>query len=102
MAHRDHPVNDYAAVVGPTGQLIDVRQPDEVASGTLPGAINIALGELPDRLKELDSSKRVVVLCGSGVRSTKASELLTEAGFTDVVNLEGGMKSYESSEGNRS
>jgi len=101
MTHKDHPVNDYAAAVGSVGQLIDVRQPEEVALGTLPGATNIPLDELPGRLNELDQSRCVVVVCGSGVRSTKASELLTGAGFGDVVNLEGGMKSYEPSEGNR-
>ena len=91
MAHRDHPVADYAAAVGADGQLIDVREPDEVAAGTLPGAVNIPLGELPDRLGELDKARRVVVLCRSGGRSTQAAEFLTGQGFTDVVNLEGGM-----------
>lgn len=94
MAHRDHPVNDFQTAVGADGQLVDVREPDEVAEGTLPGAVNIPLGELPDRLDELDKSRRVVVLCRSGGRSTKASMMLTDAGFADVVNLEGGMLAY--------
>lgn len=94
MAHTDHPVADYATAVGTDGQLIDVREPDEVAEGTLPGAINIPLGDLPDRVGELDPSRRVVVLCRSGGRSTQASELLTGAGFADVVNLEGGMLAF--------
>ena len=94
MAHRDHPVNDFQTAVGADGQLVDVREPDEVAERTLPGAVNIPLGELPTRLGELDKSRRVVVLCRSGGRSTNASILLTEAGFGDVVNLEGGMLAY--------
>ena len=92
--HRDHPITDFQAVVGPTDQLIDVRQPDEVATGTLPGAVNIPLDALPERLAQLDPGRRVVVLCRSGGRSTMASELLTEAGFADVVNLAGGMLAY--------
>lgn len=94
MSHSNHPVADYAAIVGDDGQLIDVREPDEVAAGTLPGAVNIPLGQLPSRLDELDKTRRVVVLCRSGGRSTMASQQLTAAGFDDVVNLEGGMLAY--------
>lgn len=93
-AHRDHPVNDYATVVGADGQLIDVREPDEVAGGTLAGARNIPLGDLPARVGELDPGRRVVLLCRSGGRSTQAAEFLAAAGFGDVVNLEGGMLAY--------
>jgi rhodanese-related sulfurtransferase len=92
--HQDQPVNDYQDALGADGQLIDVRQPDEVSAGTLPGAVNIPLDELPDRVDELDRTRRVVVLCRSGGRSTKASEFLTASGFGDVVNLSGGMLAY--------
>jgi rhodanese-related sulfurtransferase len=92
--HTDHPVADYAAVVGADGQLIDVREPDEVAAGTLPGAVNIPLGQLPGRVGELDPHRRVVLLCRSGGRSTQAAQYLTQAGFDDVVNLAGGMLAY--------
>jgi rhodanese-related sulfurtransferase len=91
MQHIDHPVNDYARAVGGDGQLIDVREPDEVAAGTLPGAVNIPLGDLPGRIHELDRDRRVVLLCRSGGRSTQAAEYLTASGFADVVNLAGGM-----------
>jgi rhodanese-related sulfurtransferase len=95
MAHRDHPVTDFARAVGSDGQLIDVRGPDEVASGTLPGAVNIPLGDLEDRFGELDRSRRLVLLCRSGGRSTIAAELLAGAGFEDVVNLVGGMLAFD-------
>lgn len=94
MTHRDHPVADYEIAVGSDGQLVDVRESDEVAAGSLPGATNLPLGELPNRLDQLDPTRRVVVLCRSGGRSTSAAELLTAAGFADVVNLEGGMLAY--------
>lgn len=94
MTHRDHPVADYGSVVDPDTQLIDVRQPEEVASGTLDGAINIPLGQLAGRLDELDPSRRIVLLCRSGNRSTQAAVYLTAAGFNDVVNLDGGMLAY--------
>ncbi len=90
----EHPVADYAAAVGTDGQLIRVREPDEVAGGTLPGAVNIPLGNLPGRVGELDPSKRVVLLCRSGGRSGQAAEFLTGSGFGDVVNLTGGMLAW--------
>lgn len=91
MTYSEAPVNDHREVVGATGQLVDVREPSEVAGGTLPGAVNIPLGELAARLDELDRSRRVVLLCRSGARSANAAALLAGAGFPDVVNLVGGM-----------
>jgi rhodanese-related sulfurtransferase len=93
--HTDIPVGDYEAAVGADGQLIDVREVDEVAEGTLPGAINIPLALLPDRIDELDKSRRVVLLCRSGGRSTSAAKYLTQQGFGDVVNLAGGMLAFD-------
>jgi len=95
MVHRNHPVADYRSVLTPDAYFIDVRQPAEVAAGTLPGAVNIPLGDLPDRLAELDRTRRVVLLCRSGGRSANAAAALTAAGFDDVVNLEGGMLAVE-------
>ena len=93
--HSDHPITDYESVLQDRAQFIDVREPDEVAKGTLPGTTNIPLGQLADRLGELDSRRRVVVMCKSGGRSTQAAEVLTGAGFADVVNLEGGMTAWD-------
>ncbi len=95
MSHSEVPVNDYATVVVANAQLIDVREPDEVATGTLPGAVNIPLGQLPDRVGELYVDRRVVLLCRSGGRSGQAAEFLVESGFVDVVNLTGGMLGYD-------
>lgn len=91
MTHREHPAPAYRDVVDGATQLVDVREPDEVAAGTLPGAVNIPLGDLPHRLDELDPSRRVVLLCRSGGRSGRAAEFLAAQGFRDVVNLTGGM-----------
>ncbi|MFW2381071.1 MAG: rhodanese-like domain-containing protein [Acidimicrobiales bacterium] len=93
--HTDHPVGDHDAAVGAEGQLVDVREPLEVANGTIPGAINIPLGELPSRLGELDRNRPVVLLCRSGGRSTQAARFLTANGFPEVVNLSGGMLAYQ-------
>ncbi len=94
MAVTNHPVIDYTAVVDSSTQVLDVREPAEVAEGTLPGAVNVPLGQLPSRVAELDPKRRVAVLCRSGGRSAHAAELLVDVGFTDVVNLDGGMLAY--------
>lgn len=93
--HSDHPITDYQAVVLDDTQFIDVREPTEVARGTLPGTINIPLGDLPEQFDELDKERRVVVMCQRGGRSTDAALMLTDAGFTDVVNLKGGMHAWD-------
>lgn len=95
MKYTEHPVNDHVAVVGADGLLIDVREPSEFEEGTLPGALNVPLGELPNRMAELDRARRVVLLCRSGNRSGTAAHQLVDAGFVDVVNLVGGMLAVE-------
>jgi len=92
--HLDHPVNEYADIVDDSTQFIDVRESHEVAEGTIPGTIHIALGDLPDRIAELDPSRRVVLLCRSGGRSTQAAEFFVASGFSDVYNLEGGILAW--------
>lgn len=93
--HTDHPITDYEAVLTDGAQFLDVREPDEVAIGTLPGTMNISVTVLPDRLGDLDPERRVVVMCKSGGRSTQAANILTEAGFGDVINLDGGWMAWE-------
>ena len=93
--HTDHPITDYEAVVVDGAQFIDVRKPEEVANGAIDGTTNIPLDQITGRLGELDPKRRVVVMCRSGVRSTEAAEILTGAGFNDVVNLKGGMMAWE-------
>lgn len=75
--------------------LVDVRTPEEFAAGHLPGAVNLPVDELPQRLGELGSpEKPLVIYCRSGARSTRAERLLKERGFQDVFNL-GPMSAWE-------
>ena len=87
-------VTNYEEALGADGQLVDVRERDEIAAGTIPDAINIPLGELPDRKTELDPAQPVVLFCRSGGRSAQAAEYLSRCGFSSVINLEGGMLSF--------
>lgn len=74
--------------------LLDVRQPMEHHQGRLPGSILIPLGELHTRVGELDATKTVVVYCRSGNRSASATNMLMSAGFSKVLNMEGGIIRY--------
>lgn len=91
MSVREHPITRYEALLAPGVQIVDVREPMELREGTLPGAVNIPLGDLPARLGELDPTRRVLLVCRSGNRSGHAARWLAQQGFVDVVNLSGGM-----------
>jgi phage shock protein E len=66
--------------------VLDVREPGEFSQGHAPKAANIPLGELKDRLGELDRARPILVCCASGVRSGFARRMLLKAGFTQVHN----------------
>jgi rhodanese-related sulfurtransferase len=70
--------------------LVDVRQPDEFAESHIAGARLIPLGELPERVGELDKAAEIVVNCRGGARSARAVQFLMSQGFTNVSNLVGG------------
>ncbi len=76
--------------------LLDVRQPEEHAEKNIPNSILIPLGELPARMAELEQlkDKEIVVYCRSGNRSGQACMFLEMQGFTNPVNLRGGMLAW--------
>nr|WP_228552869.1 FAD-dependent oxidoreductase [Mumia xiangluensis] len=78
--------------------VVDVRTPGEYASGTLPGAVNLPLDELRIRHAELPSG-RLVVTCAVGQRGHAATRLLRQLGRTDVVNLDGGYRTWKQAVG---
>ena len=78
----------------PELQLIDVRTADEFSFGSIPGARNIDVNQLRERLDELDPNKQVTLFCQIGLRGYLAYRILTQNGFTQVKNLSGGYKTY--------
>jgi rhodanese-related sulfurtransferase len=68
--------------------VVDVRTPEEVEGGAYPGAVNIPLDELTDRLDELGNNpgREIVVYCASGARSAYAQRTLTQLGYSNVKN----------------
>lgn len=81
-------------------QIVDVRNPGEVAAGTIPDARTIPVGQLPARLDELDPVKPTVVYCAGGYRSSVAASLLRQNGFGDVSDILGGYNAWEESRQN--
>lgn len=76
--------------------LLDVREPSEFAEVHARNAVLIPLGQLPSRLTEIAQykDKPVAVICRSGRRSANATEILRNAGFTQVANVEGGTNAW--------
>jgi sulfur-carrier protein adenylyltransferase/sulfurtransferase len=79
---------------GPELVLIDVREPHEWEIAHIEGARLIPLGQLPERLGELDGHAEIVTHCHHGVRSMKALQLLKGAGFSRVRSLAGGIDAW--------
>jgi rhodanese-related sulfurtransferase len=73
--------------------VLDVREPHEYEVANI-GARLIPLGELPERLIELDRDETFAVHCKTGGRSARAVKLLKEAGFQDVYNVKGGITAW--------
>jgi phage shock protein E len=67
--------------------LVDVRSAAEFAGGNAPGSVNIPLGELGSRLKEIPASAPVVLCCASGTRSGMAKMMLKKNGYKQVFNI---------------
>lgn len=88
----DHPAigwDELPAVRQSGAFLLDVRGEDEFAAGAIPGAVNIPLDALRQRIDELPASRRIIAYCRTGKRGYLATRILLQKGF-DVVNLLGG------------
>jgi rhodanese-related sulfurtransferase len=73
--------------------FLDVREPYEWDSGHVEGSLHIPIGQLNERVDELDSARKVVVVCQVGQRSELVANWLSEQGF-DAHNLEGGLVAW--------
>jgi adenylyltransferase/sulfurtransferase len=75
-------------------QILDVREAWEHERAHLPGSLLIPLGELVERVGELDTSRPLAAYCHHGMRSLSALRFLQSAGFTDLAHLSGGIEAY--------
>ena len=75
--------------------LLDVREDHELELAPVPSeVVHIPMGEISDRLKELDPNKETVVICRSGGRSGQVAQYLDRQGFKSVSNLTGGILAW--------
>jgi len=89
------PAEAQAAVSKAYSQFIDVRTPEEYTTGHAARAVNIPLDTLAADLSRLEKNEPVYLICQTGRRSQKAAELLKEAGFNNVLNVEGGTTAWQ-------
>lgn len=73
---------------------LDVREPWEIETCALDNFINIPMGQVPNRLDELDREEPIVVVCHHGIRSQRVALFLENAGFESVYNLHGGVSAW--------
>ena len=95
LLRGDHPQTDVETVLADADRalLVDVRTPTEYAAGRLPGAVNIPIDELRDRLTELSRDRDVTVYCQVGQRGYLATRIMLQHGYR-VRNLAGGFKTW--------
>jgi NADPH-dependent 2,4-dienoyl-CoA reductase/sulfur reductase-like enzyme/rhodanese-related sulfurtransferase len=98
MLRGEHPQADVDAVLAACAAeqpfLLDVRTPQEFASGHIPDAVNIPVDELRSRLDELPKDRKIAAYCQVGQRGYLATRILLQAGLP-VVNLGGGYKTFK-------
>jgi adenylyltransferase/sulfurtransferase len=74
--------------------LLDVREPDELAIASIPWAVAIPMGDVPERVAELPKDKPIAVLCRSGARSGRITAFLNQNGYPNAVNVAGGILAW--------
>jgi len=90
-------VEEYEkAIANPDIQLVDVRTPAEFSSGHIAKAININVMDatFTNEISKLDKQKSVYIYCRSGARSQRAAATLMQNGFTQIIDLQGGINSW--------
>jgi rhodanese-related sulfurtransferase len=74
--------------------MLDVREPEEMADGVIPGSVNIPMGDVAQRLRELPKDRDIVVICHLGQRSAHITTQLNALGYDRAVNLNGGVDAW--------
>ncbi len=76
--------------------LLDVREEHELVNGVLEGIVHIPMAQVPEKIADVSSNKdeTIVVICRTGNRSGNVGQFLEQNGFSDVINLAGGMNAW--------
>lgn len=87
-------LKDYLESAEEQPLLLDVRQPWEYEICKLDNSLLIPMSTVPANLDQLDKDRETVVICHHGVRSRRVAYFLEQAGFTNVINLRGGLDAW--------
>jgi rhodanese-related sulfurtransferase len=86
-------VDELATALQQGATVVDVRERSEYVDGHVPGAVLIPMGQLPNRVTELEPGSRVYLVCASGNRSAAMTDLLSRRGF-DAYSVAGGTSGW--------
>jgi phage shock protein E len=89
IRNRKAPTMTVKEKINEGALVIDVRSPEEFATGAYPKAKNIPLDKIGSSIGKLPKDKPIVLYCASGARSGQAARMLKAAGFADVVSAGG-------------
>jgi len=87
-------LRDYLATTTTDPLLLDVREPWEFRICQIEDSQLIPMGQLPAALNALDPDRETVVICHHGIRSRQVTMYLDYQGFSDVINLSGGVDAW--------
>lgn len=87
-------LQERLAAPGAPPVILDVREGWEVQRCALPRTTHIPMGQIPDRITELQTDQEIVVVCHHGVRSQHVAQFLEHQGFTRLYNLRGGIDAW--------
>ena len=90
----DNPLADWGQLGSDGVCLLDVRDPDEFEEGHIPGAVNLPLNEIRNRMEELPRDREISIYCGVGQRAYYAARILLQNGY-HAKNLAGGIRTYK-------
>jgi len=80
----------------PGGPLaVDVREPNELISGRIDGALFLPMSEFQARFRQLPADRQLLIVCQSGYRSGLAATFLAANGYREAVNVAGGMTAWQ-------
>ena len=84
------------ATKNPTGTVIDVRTPGEIAQGKIEGAVELDYyrGDFMDQVSQISKDQEVYLYCAVGARSEEAARMLIQQGYTRVYHLQGGIQAW--------
>jgi rhodanese-related sulfurtransferase len=83
------PTETIKSLIANGAVVLDVRTREEFAAGAFPGALNIPVQELAQRVQEVPAGKQVLVYCAAGARAANAVQILKAAGYPAVTNCGG-------------